>query len=405
MKSPSTAEGHRERLRQRFNENPHSLSDTERLELLLTYIIRRKDVAPLARDLITHFGGLQAVIAAPSEQQIEIDGVGESTITFFQLLHSIMVESSEVSSDMSPTKKNTPYPQLNLFELEPKIAKPSSSGYPAKKKPAIKERLMRVFANDEIGNSLTFLPQVRNFQSLDDFKRYLQEKLPYNAAETRQRRANYIIERFYPDNDIDTPLTYFVTHCSAEIDLKPAVFYHVLKAEPIATKVADEFIWPALPIGRIEREQLREFVVRYLPDASPSSQKNMLRALFYTYDLLGIGSANDTILRFQLHKGTLESFLYIFTSEFPQPGIYPFDALYSGPMHLWLLWDREWMRLQLYNLQDFGILSKVSEIDTVRQFTLAVDQPTALRRFFEHPARSIMAIRETGKGQSAGQED
>lgn len=400
----NTSEGHRERLRQKFKENSHSLSDKERLELLLTYIIPRKDVAPLAHDLIAHFGGLQAVIKATPEQLMEIDGVGESTITFIQLFQSLMAESTEVSSDMSPTKQNTPTPQLNLFELEPKIRKPSSTDYRAKEKSGAKERQMRVFANDEIGNSLTFLPQVRNFQSLDDFKKYLQEKLPYNAAETRQRRANYIIERFYPDNDIDTPLTYFVTHCAADVDLKPAVFYHVLKAEPIATKVADEFIWPALPIGRIDREQLREFVMRYLPDAGASSQKNMLRALFYTYDLLGIGSANDTILRFQLHKGTLESFLYILTSEFPQPGIYPFDALYSGPMHRWMLWDREWIRLQLYNLQDFGILTKVSEIDTVRQFTLAVDQPMALRLFFENPERNRKAIREEAESQTSNQE-
>lgn len=400
----NTPVGHRERLRQKFKENSHSLSDIERLELLLTYIIPRRDVAPLAHDIIAHFGSLQAVIAAPPELLLQFDGVGESTITFIQLLQSMMVEFSEVTSDMSSTKQNTPSPQLNLFELEPKIKKPSSTSYPAKKKPAIKERQMRVFANDEIGNSLTFLPQVINFQSLDDFKRYLHEKLPYNAAETRQRRANYIIERFYPENDIDTPLTYFVTHCSADVDLKPAVFYHVLKAEPIATKVADEFIWPALPVGRIEREQLREFVTRYLPDAGASSQKNMLRALFYTYDLLGIGSANDTILRFQLHKGTLESFLYILTSEFPQPGIYPFDALYSGPMHRWMLWDREWIRLQLYNLQDFGILTKVSEIDTVRQFTLAVDQPMALRLFFEHPERNRKAIREQAESQALDKE-
>ena len=87
----NTSEGHRERLRQKFKENSHSLSDTERLELLLTYIIPRKDVAPLARDLIAHFGGLQAVIAAPPEQLIEFAGVGKSTATFVQLLHRILV--------------------------------------------------------------------------------------------------------------------------------------------------------------------------------------------------------------------------------------------------------------------------------------------------------------------------
>jgi len=167
-------EGHRERLRQKFKENPHSLSDAERLELLLTYAIPRKDVGPLARNLLAHFGSLQAVIVALPEQLLEVDGVGESTITFIQLLQSVIVEYTEVSSDMSSTKQKTISPQLNLFRIEPGIEKPTSTGYSARKRPAIKDRQMRVFANDEIVNSLTFLPQAGKFRSLEDFKGYLQ---------------------------------------------------------------------------------------------------------------------------------------------------------------------------------------------------------------------------------------
>ena len=63
-------------------------------------------------------------------------------------------------------------------------------------------------------------------------------------------------------------------------------------------------------------------------------------------------------------------------------------------MRCWLLWDREWMQQQLYNLRDLGILSKVSQIDTLRQFTLQYDQPTALRHYFEHPERNSLVLRE-----------
>jgi DNA repair protein RadC len=397
-------EGHRERLRQRFRENQQLLTETEQLELLLTYAISRRDVAPLARDLMARFGSLRAVIAAPPEQLLEIAGVGESTVTFFQLFESIMAESSEGSSDMSPAKQNAPSPQLNLFELEPKIEKSSSSSYPAKKKPAIKERQMRVFANDEIANSLAFLPQADNFQSLEEFKSYLYEKLPYNAAETRQRRARNIIERLYQEGSIDTPLTYYAARCTSQADLQPVVFYHVLKAEPIAAKIAEELIWPALPLGRVEREQVNEFILRYLPDVKSASLEKMYESMSHTYALTGVGVVDKKGFRFQLRQGSLESLLYILTSEFHEPGIYSFDNLYGSPLHHWLLWDREWIRLQLYNLQDFGILTKVSEIDTVRQFTLAVDQPKALRLFFDHPERNRKAIREQAESQASDQE-
>lgn len=396
-------EGHRARLRKKFQTDPQSFSDEERLELLLFDIILRRDTAPLASALMARFGSLKAVLDASVEQLMEIDGIGEATAHYIHLLSGAEIAQWENHSEKLDAPVGTSASQLNLFDL--KDGKEEITKENEVKPKQKKERKMRVFTNDEIANSIQFLSHAAKFSTLDEFKQYLSEKLPYNAAETRLRRANYIIDRFYPDNDIDTPLTYYLNHCSTEIDLKPAVFYHVLKAEPIAIKVADEFIWPALPVGRIEREQLREFVLSYLPDAGSSSQKNMLRALFYTYDLLGIGSANDTILRFALHKGTLESFLYTLTSEFPQPGIYSFDALYNGPLHRWLLWDREWIRQQLYNLQDFGILTKVSEIDTVRQFTLVVDQPTALRRFFEHPERYQKAIREKAESQAADLEE
>jgi hypothetical protein len=401
----NTLAGHRDRLRSRFKSNPRQLEETELLELLLTYAIPRKDVTVLAKDLLIHFGSLHAVIAAPSEKLIEFPGLGEATATFIQLIQVITANTPDTQTEMSPTKHSTPSPQLNLFETQPEIQKAKSASYTVKTRTEVKTRRMRVFANDDIINSLTFLPQVTNFQSLEDFKRFLQEKLPYNAAETRQRRADSIINRFFPENDLDTPLSYFVSHCSAQVDLKPVVFYHILKAEPIAAKVAEEFIWPALPTGRVEREQMREFIFRYLPDASDSSMNNMLRALFYTYDLLGVGSTQDTSLRFQLHKATLESFLYVLTSEYPKPGIYSFDTLFNGPIHRWMLWDREWLRNQLYNLQDFGVLSKISEIDMVRQFSLAVDQPTALQQFFEHPERRNKAVRENKPGQNPGQEE
>ena len=73
----STSEGHRERLRQKFKKHPQSLSDTERLELILTYAIPRKDVASLAQDLIARFGDIHAVMAAPAEQLMGVSGMGE----------------------------------------------------------------------------------------------------------------------------------------------------------------------------------------------------------------------------------------------------------------------------------------------------------------------------------------
>lgn len=387
-------EGHRDRLRRRFQQEPDSLSDAEKLELLLTYAIPRRDVAPLANKLLSHFGSLAAIFAAPISDLTQVEGVGESTAIFLQLVHhlssSLVATIMATESEMSSKQYQLPSPQLHLFEMEPNPA----AAQPPKEHTAPKERSMRVFANDEVANSLAFLPKAADFQSLDDFKRFLADRLPYNSAETRSRRANYFLDRFYSWQEIDTPLTFYASHCSSPDDLKPAVFYHILKAEPMAARVAEELIWPALPIGRIEREQIREFILRLVPDMSASSQANAIRSFFYTYNLSGVGSTSDATLRFQLRKGTLESFLYLLTCEYPNPGMYSFESLYASPLHHWLLWDREWMRMQLYNLQDFGIVSKVSEIDTVRQFTVGLEQRTALAQFFSTIQDKQPALRD-----------
>src|ERR1700681_940706 len=61
--------GHRERLRDRFlSGGSGALADYELLELVLFRAIPRKDVKPLAKDLIKTFGSFAEVIAAPAER-------------------------------------------------------------------------------------------------------------------------------------------------------------------------------------------------------------------------------------------------------------------------------------------------------------------------------------------------
>jgi len=72
-------EGHRERLRGRFREaGAAALSDYELLELVLFAGIPRRDVKPLAKQLLGKFGGFADVIAAPQEKLSEF--LGENAI-------------------------------------------------------------------------------------------------------------------------------------------------------------------------------------------------------------------------------------------------------------------------------------------------------------------------------------
>lgn len=79
--------GHRDRLRERYALGGlEALSDHEVLELLLTYSIPRKDVNPLAHQLMSRFGSLSAVMEADIDDLNGISGIGERS---GMLLHMV----------------------------------------------------------------------------------------------------------------------------------------------------------------------------------------------------------------------------------------------------------------------------------------------------------------------------
>ncbi|MBI1327986.1 MAG: DNA repair protein RadC [Alphaproteobacteria bacterium] len=78
MPEPKHHDGHRERLRQRFLDKPDSLADYELLEMLL-FVIPRKDVKPLAKDLLKKFGSLHAVFSA-SPKELTDCGLSDNAV-------------------------------------------------------------------------------------------------------------------------------------------------------------------------------------------------------------------------------------------------------------------------------------------------------------------------------------
>jgi DNA repair protein RadC len=76
--------GHWDRLRERFISSGDELPDYELLELLLFTAIPRRDVKPLAKQLITKFGSLASVLSAPVEQLAKQPGMGEASAVFLR---------------------------------------------------------------------------------------------------------------------------------------------------------------------------------------------------------------------------------------------------------------------------------------------------------------------------------
>lgn len=70
--------GHRERLRERFEQGGFTgFHDYEVLELLLTFIFRQGDVKPLAKELIKTLGSFSKVLDASVEELSTVNGMGK----------------------------------------------------------------------------------------------------------------------------------------------------------------------------------------------------------------------------------------------------------------------------------------------------------------------------------------
>ena len=90
--------GHRDRLRARFAEKgADSLADYELLELYLFRSIPRRDVKPIAKDLIAKFGSFAEVIAAPIDRLTEVKGISEKIALDLKILRAAATKLGQES--------------------------------------------------------------------------------------------------------------------------------------------------------------------------------------------------------------------------------------------------------------------------------------------------------------------
>ena len=80
---------HRQRLRDRFMKaGSTALADYELPELLLFRAIPRREVKPLAKQLLAEFGDFNRVISAPGARLRRVKGVGEAAVQELKIVEA-----------------------------------------------------------------------------------------------------------------------------------------------------------------------------------------------------------------------------------------------------------------------------------------------------------------------------
>ena len=90
--------GHRKRMRGKFLAG-NFLPDHERLELLLTFSVPRKNTNDVAHRLLAQFGTLEGVFEAEYEQLLTVRGLGEKSALMIRLIAGMRERSEAPESD------------------------------------------------------------------------------------------------------------------------------------------------------------------------------------------------------------------------------------------------------------------------------------------------------------------
>lgn len=378
--------GHRQRLRDRFmSGDALARTDESFLELLLTYSIPQRDVQPLARELLRQFGSLTAILEAPPAALVQVNGVKTGSTVLIKLVDAIRHIREEDTINQLHSALTQPSPggrgqgggkavQQKLFDPGPAIVQKAPR--PPLKPPHRKGT--GLFGKSAVKDAIALLPRMPTTDSLDEVSRFLSTDLPYNSAQTRMRFSQYFRSQMFPDERVDRALIRFAHIFPNGRDLKDVCLHRFCRSQPLVVDFVEHLVSSKGVAGAVRRD----FILQYLKKRFPVSASidDCTLAIISGFTAAGVFGRKGDEISFSPRDISLPSFAFILHHEFPEPGMYDINRLESNRILPALFWKTEQFLPSLYELRNRGLISKVSAIDSVRQFTTKWTFPQVVER-------------------------
>lgn len=359
--------GLRQKLRDEFiSGEPNAHTDEALLALLLSYALSIGNPEPLAQKLIQEFGGLDNVLSSDFDILCRVKGVKSYTATLLKLAGHLRADGVAKDQQHSASRK----PQKSLIEFQPlPDQKPILPTQKEKsfRKANIGRHRSDLFTNSVLKEAIELLPMLPDTEDIGIIRAFLKENLPFSGQNTRDRYVPYVVNRLFPDGRADLALRSFAGIYSGRQELRDACFYRFCKAEPLMLSVCHDLLLPAIGYGQMDRARIRE----YLSDRYPSSKVIHLCAKAIVNSLVagGVARSDKRKISFNYRAPAMASLAFLIHSEFPVPGMYEISWLENSPLIRAMFWDPDRLLPGLYELRNLGLISKISEIDNIRQFT------------------------------------
>lgn len=367
MKKKNKKSGRRKQLREDFIAAlPNQQSDVVLLEILLSYAIPSVDLQPLTKDLFNRFGSLSAIITADFDDLISIPGIKEYTATLLKVCGVLI--KGKVNSDSSQifTIKENPQYQESLIkcsQLTNNSSSPLNGGLFPNKKGSGTGMVSRALLKEVVD----ILPSLPDTDDILIVKEYFKNNLRFNSENTRKRYSRYITTYLFPSGHVDRTIREFAIKYPNSQELRDICFYQFCRAYPLTYDICDDILIPNIGYGMINRSFIREYLKNRFPEIKDIVSSS--RGFFEAFIGAQIVKSNKDTLSFHYREIRSPAFAFIVHSEFSKPGIYDIEKLEQNRAIRSMLWKPEFILPELYELRNQGLISKVSEIDTVRQFT------------------------------------
>jgi hypothetical protein len=383
MATSNSTTGHRQRLRERFLAGEaRALSEESLAELLLTFAIPQKDVQPLAHDLIERFGSLKALLEASPEALRQVKVVGEATVVLLRLVGRLAIPHPRRAPAAPKAEERPLFPR---FETDGPVARVPTpiDGQPrqttrkaGKSRPetdgavrTAQRQAAVLFSNALLKEAIALAPRLPDTNSLTEVRTFLRNTLHHSSEQTRERYAQYIARRLFPAGTADVSLRLFARKFAGTQSLSDICFYRFMKAEPVVDQCVRDLLIPAIGRGTLPRATVRHYLAERFPDARPALLEDTELGIIRALDGAGLARTERRQIAFRWRDVCPRSFAFVLHSEFPQPGMYDVGKVETGTTFQALLWRPDALVRGLYELRNRGLIAKVSEFESVRQFT------------------------------------
>jgi hypothetical protein len=366
----NTKTGHRTRLRKRFLQSDQSaLTDESLLELLLTYAIPRKDVQPIAQQLLLKFGDIKSVVQASIDDLCNVSGIGEQSAIIIKLADHVTKRMSDNGSQIQ--EANDINPQLTLpfpipTDSTSKKNKVQNAGRIPQKVPEIEEPTETpLFANAVLKEAIMLLPTLpESAKTTAEARQFFRERLHYSADSTRQRNSSYIVRRMFFNGVLDHALVSFAKRFDNSRELRDVCFYRFIKSEPLSGRIIHDLFLPKIGLGKIIRAEIKNYLQMLFPNSK--SLGNCVKAFSSVVGAAGIGKLGPKEIHFNYRDIPINAFAFVLHSEYAEPGMYELGEVEQNPVFKAMLWKPDQILPALYTLRNNRIISNISDIDQIR---------------------------------------